>query len=89
MTDTAWEALSNQAVAAAGVVYFLALIAHLVEHAAARRVLEPAATRPGPTGPRAGSPSRSGMSRPMSRPMSRRTYDAGVTCSGGSGSCSR
>ena len=42
MTDTAWEALSNQAVAAAGVVYFLALIAHLVEHAAARRVLEPA-----------------------------------------------
>jgi cytochrome c-type biogenesis protein CcsB len=43
VTDTAWEALSNQAVAAAGVVYFLALIAHLVEHAAARRVLEPAA----------------------------------------------
>ena len=43
MTDTAWEALSNQAVAAAGVVYFLAMIAHLVEHAAARRVLEPAA----------------------------------------------
>ena len=43
MTDAAWEALSNQAVAAAGVVYFLAMIAHLVEHAAARRVLEPAA----------------------------------------------
>ncbi len=43
MTDTAWEALSNQAVAVAGVVYFLALISHLVEHAAARRVLEPAA----------------------------------------------
>ena len=42
MTDAAWEALSNQAVAAAGIVYFLALIAHLVEHAAARRVLEPA-----------------------------------------------
>ena len=43
MTDAAWEALSNQAVAAAGVVYFLALLAHLVEHAAARRVAEPAA----------------------------------------------
>ena len=43
MTDAAWEALSNQAVAAAGVVYFLAMIAHLVEHAAARRILEPAA----------------------------------------------
>jgi cytochrome c-type biogenesis protein CcsB len=42
VTDAAWEALSNQAVAAAGIVYFLALIAHLVEHAAARRVLEPA-----------------------------------------------
>ena len=42
MTDAAWEALSNQAVAAAGVVYFLAMMAHLVEHAAARRVAEPA-----------------------------------------------
>ncbi len=47
MTDAAWEALSNQAVAAAGVVYFLAMIAHLVEHAAARRVLEPAAATAG------------------------------------------
>jgi cytochrome c-type biogenesis protein CcsB len=43
VTDAAWEALSNQAVAAAGVVYFLALLAHLVEHAAARRVAEPVA----------------------------------------------
>ena len=34
MTDTSWEMLSNQAVAAAGVVYFLALIAHLVEWSA-------------------------------------------------------
>lgn len=34
MTDTSWETLSNQAVAAAGVVYFLALIAHLVEWSA-------------------------------------------------------
>ena len=31
MTDAAWETLSNQAVAAAGVLYFLALLAHLVE----------------------------------------------------------
>ena len=38
MTDATWEALSNQAVAAAGVVYFLALIAHLVELSAGRRV---------------------------------------------------
>lgn len=49
MTDTAWEALSNQAVAAAGVVYFLAMLAHLVEISAARRVAEPAATRAGET----------------------------------------
>ncbi|QBR92519.1 c-type cytochrome biogenesis protein CcsB [Nocardioides euryhalodurans] len=47
MTDAAWEALSNQAVAAAGVVYFLAMIAHLVEHAAARRVAEPASVASG------------------------------------------
>jgi len=47
VTDTAWEALSNQAVAAAGVVYFLAMLAHLVELSAARRVAEPAATAGG------------------------------------------
>ena len=38
MTDAAWETLSNQAVAAAGVVYFLALLAHLVEWSALRHV---------------------------------------------------
>lgn len=38
MTDAAWETLSNQAVAACGVVYFLALIAHLVEWSALRRL---------------------------------------------------
>ncbi len=38
MTDAAWETLSNQAVAAAGVVYFLALLAHLVEWAGLRGV---------------------------------------------------
>ncbi|GAA2010019.1 c-type cytochrome biogenesis protein CcsB [Nocardioides kribbensis] len=38
MSDSAWEALSNQAVAAAGLVYFLALLAHLVEWSALRKV---------------------------------------------------
>ena len=36
MSDAAWESLSNQAVAAAGLVYFLALLAHLVEWSALR-----------------------------------------------------
>jgi cytochrome c-type biogenesis protein CcsB len=44
VTDATWEALSNQAVAAAGVVYFLAMIAHLVEVSAGRRVPAAAAT---------------------------------------------
>jgi cytochrome c-type biogenesis protein CcsB len=38
VTDAAWETLSNQAVAACGVVYFLALLAHLVEWSALRKV---------------------------------------------------
>ncbi|GAB2871947.1 c-type cytochrome biogenesis protein CcsB [Nocardioides pacificus] len=38
MTDASWETLSNQAVAAAGVVYFLALLAHLIEWSALRKV---------------------------------------------------
>jgi cytochrome c-type biogenesis protein CcsB len=38
LTDQAWELLSNRAVAGAGVVYFLALLAHLVEWSALRRV---------------------------------------------------
>jgi cytochrome c-type biogenesis protein CcsB len=37
VTDAAWETLSNQAVAAAGAVYFLALLAHLVQLSAGRR----------------------------------------------------
>ena len=41
MTDASWEALSNQAVAGAGVVYFLALLALLAELVFARRVAEP------------------------------------------------
>ena len=38
MTDAAWETLSNQAIAAAGIVYFLALLSHLVEWSALRTV---------------------------------------------------
>jgi len=38
MTDAAWGTLSNQAVAAAGVVYFLALIAYVVEWSSLRQV---------------------------------------------------
>jgi cytochrome c-type biogenesis protein CcsB len=38
VTDASWSTLSNQAVAAAGVVYFLALLAHLVQWSALRKV---------------------------------------------------
>jgi len=38
MTDAAWATLSNQAVAAAGVVYFLALLAHVLEWSSLRQV---------------------------------------------------
>ena len=35
MSNAAWGDLSDQAIAAAGVVYFLALLVHLAEWAAA------------------------------------------------------
>ena len=38
MTDQAWETLSNQAIAAAGVVYFLSLLSYLVQWASLRNV---------------------------------------------------
>ena len=38
MTDASWEALSNQAVAACAFVYFLALLAHLVQWAGLRKL---------------------------------------------------
>jgi cytochrome c-type biogenesis protein CcsB len=38
VSDAAWESLSNQAVAAAGLLYFLALLSHLVEWASLRKV---------------------------------------------------
>ena len=40
MTDAAWETLSNQAIGAAGIIYFLALMVHLAEWAAVRQVSE-------------------------------------------------
>ncbi len=46
ISDAAWETLSNQAIAAAGVVYFLALMAHLVEWSALRTVPVPASEVP-------------------------------------------
>jgi len=59
VTDQAWETLSNQAVAAAGVVYFLSLLAYLVHWAslrkvpvgAERKVAVGAAAPPGSEGP--------------------------------------
>ena len=41
MTDAQWESLSNQSVAACGVLYFLALLAYLVQWSALRRVAAP------------------------------------------------
>ncbi|MFC5728965.1 MULTISPECIES: c-type cytochrome biogenesis protein CcsB [Nocardioides] len=40
MTNAAWETLSNQAIATAGLVYFLALLVHLAEWAAVRQPRE-------------------------------------------------
>ena len=37
MTEQAWETLSNQAIAAAGIVYFLSLLAYLVQWASLRQ----------------------------------------------------
>ncbi len=45
MTDASWETLSNQAIAAAGVVFFLALLAHLVEWSSLRKVPVESATK--------------------------------------------
>jgi len=38
VSDTVWEQLSDQAIAVCGVVYFLALLSHLVEWSALRKV---------------------------------------------------
>ena len=55
MSNAAWETLSDQAIAVSGVVYFLALLAHLVEWAALRGTVPvdaavPAATTRGREG---------------------------------------
>ncbi|NHC23918.1 c-type cytochrome biogenesis protein CcsB [Nocardioides sp. IC4_145] len=58
MTDAAWETLSNQAVAVCGVVYFLALISHLVQWTALRKLpVEAGAEAPAPVAVGAGAPS--------------------------------
>ncbi len=44
MTDLQWESLSNWAVAASGMVYFLALLTHLVEWASLRKLPAASAT---------------------------------------------
>ncbi len=38
MTNEAWESLSNQALAAAGILYFLSLLAYLVQWSSLRKV---------------------------------------------------
>ncbi len=45
MSSAGWANLSNQAIGAAGIVYFLALLAHLVEWSALRTVPVPATAR--------------------------------------------
>ena len=47
MTDVQWESLSNWSIAAAGIVYFLALLAHLAEWASLRNLPVAAATASG------------------------------------------
>ncbi len=55
MSSAAWSTLSNQAITAAGLVYFLALMAHLVEWSALRTVpVEATARTTVPAGARAG-----------------------------------
>ena len=77
MTDAAWETLSNQAVAACGVVYFLALLAHLVEWSSLRGVEGPATAasssgRTASTGGVAVSTVATGVAAPAA-PAARRT----------------
>jgi cytochrome c-type biogenesis protein CcsB len=44
MTNASWETLSNQAIGAAGIVYFLALLVHLAEWASLRERVTASAT---------------------------------------------
>ena len=67
MSNAAWETLSNQAVAAAGLVYFVALLVHLVEWAALR---QPAAQEAALVG---ADPSVEEVAQQPSRDQQRRT----------------
>jgi cytochrome c-type biogenesis protein CcsB len=56
VTHDQFEVLSNQAVAACAVVYFLAVLAHLAQWAAGRKVVEPVAEKVAVGGPAPSSP---------------------------------
>jgi cytochrome c-type biogenesis protein CcsB len=69
MTEAAWEHLSDQAVAMCGIVYFLALLAHLVEWSLLRTVPVDAPKRvsvgtSAPAGPATPAPPASPVHRP-------------------------
>jgi cytochrome c-type biogenesis protein CcsB len=66
MTDAAWGTLSNQAVAAAAVVYFLALIAYVVEWASLRQV-DRSRVLSGSGGPDVGQPAAAEVDRHRDR----------------------
>ncbi len=78
MTDTGWETLSNQAIGAAGIVYFLALLVHLAEWASLREPKSAVAETVRRTSPAAGSP-------PRWQPVDR-TMHAGTGSSSSAGS---
>jgi cytochrome c-type biogenesis protein CcsB len=66
MSNDAWETLSNQAIAAAGIVYFLALVAHLVEWSSLRTVPVAAAAKVSvPAGVPTGSADSTGGDSPV------------------------
>jgi cytochrome c-type biogenesis protein CcsB len=67
VTDLQWEHLSNQAIGAAGVVYFLALLAHLIEWSALRSVPVTTAARTAvPARATAGAPAHGEADAPSS-----------------------
>ena len=86
MSDAAWETLSNQAIAAAAIVYFLALLSHLVEWSALRTVpvsgaAKVAVSAGGPVGRARRFPSTT------CRRIPTRRRPTGSRCSAGSGCC--
>ncbi len=90
MSDAAWETLSNQAIAAAGIVYFLALLSHLVEWSALRTVPVSRGTAvPVAAGVGSGSSATRRRRPPPRRPRTPRTRRraTGSRCSAASGCC--